>query len=661
MTRRLALLLTLLLVITAACHPHRGQIGGPIGKVDPPEDVLALADRPLTPVEQHKLDAHGFAILGGGSVQGFHVGYAALFHAHAPVYVTADALLYAWHSSYDKILIEVEQRSLVPTLDAMLGELRARLAAAGAAPQAKADLDVYLAVALSFLHGKAEPPVAGGDPEQITALFQHGERAEGSGFELFGEPAQFDWSMLKPRGHYTTLAEMQCYFRAMSWLGRAEFRIAHRMDPKRPWQVNRRALGSTLLLASLFDASARAKWQSIDATLTAFVGPQDSLSLPTLSAIAAPGLARAPDDAVIAAFERPTHQAIHTQLAYAGEGSIAYLVLGQRFAFDSSVLGDLVHGSLATDPPRLMPTPLDVAHTVFHNPAATALLAPEVERYGAVYQRALAAHAAQPIPDDSLYHLWLGALRELSPDPARDANLPAPLTSDAWARRMLATQLASWAELRHDNLLYAKQSFTGELECEFPDAYVDPYPAFYARMEQIARRARAVVSVPAVTAYLDRMAATMARLRAIAERERANQPLTSDDLEFIDHMVSLDGRDVVCAVVTEPKGWYAELFFEQATALWHDPVIADVHTQPTDEAGNMVGRVLHVATGKPRMIAIRIAHDGGAHTQTYRGFVSSYGELVTEGFQRLTDDEWRDRITRQMLGTPPWLADLTAP
>ena len=55
-----------------------------------------------------------------------------------------------------------------------------------------------------------------------------------------------------------------------------------------------------------------------------------------------------------------------------------------------------------------------------------------------------------------------------------------------WNRRILNTQLESWAELRHDNLLYAKQSFTAVAACEYPDAYVDPYPAFYAAMARMA-------------------------------------------------------------------------------------------------------------------------------------------------------------------------------
>ena len=62
--------------------------------------------------------------------------------------------------------------------------------------------------------------------------------------------------------------------------------------------------------------------------------------------------------------------------------------------------------------------------------------------------------------------------------------------TEAWGRRMLNTQLASWAELRHDTILYAKQSYTGGASCEFPDALVDPNPAFFARLRPTPPRAR---------------------------------------------------------------------------------------------------------------------------------------------------------------------------
>jgi hypothetical protein len=198
---------------------------------------------------------------------------------------------------------------------------------------------------------------------------------------------------------------------------------------------------------------------------------------------------------------------------------------------------------------------------------------------------------------------------------------------------------------------------------------VDPYPAFFAGMEALAIKGRdAIASAgpgPDTSAHLaeffEHMASTMARLRAIAERERANEPLTTDDLEFLNHMVAMESKALGCTVELAPSGWYAELYYAPKWILVHQPVVADVHTQSTDLDGNLVGKVLHVGTGLPRMLIVTIAHDHGTHAQTYWGFVSSYGETVTDHFQRLTDDDWTRRVfTNQAVLTPKWLQSVVA-
>ena len=234
---------------------------------------------------------------------------------------------------------------------------------------------------------------------------------------------------------------------------------------------------------------------------------------------------------------------------------------------------------------------------------------------------------------------------------------------------MLNGQLASWAELRHDNLLYAKQSVTGMAMCEFPFGYVDPYPKFYEAMEQLASRTSSTIEAlpwewqrkAALLTWFAQMRVTMNRLRDIAGREVANQPLLSSDLDFFNHMVSLTGRSAGCTSVTEAEGWYADLFFDRSKALWHEAVVADVHTQPTDEDGNMVGYVLHVGTDRPRMMVVTLQHDGGAHPQTYRGFVSTYAERQTSNFERLTDEAWREALQKGPTEAPSWMAPILAP
>ena len=61
----------------------------------------------------------------------------------------------------------------------------------------------------------------------------------------------------------------------------------------------------------------------------------------------------------------------------------------------------------------------------------------------------------------------------------------------------LNTQLGSWAELRHDTLLYAKQSYTGIPACEYPDVYVEPYPELFAAIVKYAEQGARIVEIAA--------------------------------------------------------------------------------------------------------------------------------------------------------------------
>ncbi|WP_394834549.1 DUF3160 domain-containing protein [Pendulispora rubella] len=653
-------------------HSHRNRL---IQPEEPPlhvEDHSAaehVADLPSGPggSEAQLLSKYGLAI-GERSAKSFHRGYADLFRKHQPVYVTADAILEGWSSSYDDILASVEYLALMPALERLLNGLRSELAHATGNAEARSDLDTYLTVAARLATGKPLQPIAGADEHAIDAIVENANYAQGSKLALFGGMA-FDFSMLKPRGHYTRSTELQQYFRAMSWLGRVEFRMAEGNNVD--WTVNRRVVRVVALLRRLFTPDAQVQWRTLDSTQEALVGPPDSMSLPGFDAgmkTLAGHLEDASDRDVVRAFLPHARQQINTQIVDAGHDILAFVTLGQRYVYDSHVFSALTHGKLVTA--RTMPTPLDVGAAVLHHPGARTLLEDEVQRYGAEYQGALAKMTAQsdaPNPalwEGSLYHRWLHALRELSPQPARDAGLPAPFTSGAWGMRLLNTQLASWAELRHANILYAKQSFAEGI-CDYPDGYVDPYPAFWAALEELARRGGATMDALLLAAdarglqgYFQHAASVAGRLRAMAEKERRNEPLDKDDIDYLNHMVSIDGSHVGCHGPYEiPGGWYADLYMDKKQILDFKPVIADVHTAPQDDVGREAGRVLHVAVSPPREIAITIRHDGGKHTRTYRGYVSAYSERITEHSYRYTDELW---ASEGAPWTPPaWLAPIT--
>ena len=63
----------------------------------------------------------------------------------------------------------------------------------------------------------------------------------------------------------------------------------------------------------------------------------------------------------------------------------------------------------------------------------------------------------------------------------------------AWARKELSTFLGSWAELKHDTVLYAKQVYAeaggGNMDVD-DRGYVEPNPLVFGRLAALAKTTR---------------------------------------------------------------------------------------------------------------------------------------------------------------------------
>jgi hypothetical protein len=235
--------------------------------------------------------------------------------------------------------------------------------------------------------------------------------------------------------------------------------------------------------------------------------------------------------------------------------------------------------------------------------------------------------------------------------------MPLVTGTEAWNRRILNTQLASWAQLRHDTILYAKQSYTDGGACEFPDAYVEPYPEFFATIARFAERGSAAVGIAgsriepqalsSMREYFTLLGQVATRLQGMAQNQRDGTPFTAEQMAFINEAVTIER---ICGSEFA-KGWYPRLVY--GDPLEFDPTIADVHTQFTDEGGSVVGRVLHVGTGNARLMVMTA--DTCQGPRAYAGLVSTYYERVTEDFKRMTDQEWKPEVQTNP-GTVPWMA-----
>jgi hypothetical protein len=650
-------------------------------------DLIQASALALDDAELERLGKNGFVISKRGAFPTFVRGYAAVYSSDLPVYISADAILEAVHSSYDAVLKLTEEAALTNLLSQMLASMHARLPSlASQNRKSAADLDVYLTVARSLLGGAEVAPVAGAIPKTVHELYQLSTSAAGEAtVTLFGAERLIDASQLAPRGHYTDTEELSRYFRAMMWLGRTDFRLIE-TDSDGSQHFMRPQYDAMLLLRQSMSEDDLARFGKIDAALRAFMGESDYMTVPqTDSLVGALGgleAALAADDASVEAAIRAGGygvQRIASQLMV-NDGKVptlplarSFAFLGQRYVVDSHVLSQVVYDRLPSL--RMMPNPLDVAFGALGNDQALGLLQPELAKFDG-YPGALAgarvlteAHGAE-FWDSNLYNIWLSSLRALSP--AADVSQPSSMGmpevtgTEAWGRRILNTQLGSWAELRHDTLLYAKQSYTGIPSCSYPDAYVDPYPEFYERLRLFAENGVKLgellaeslrVGGESVRSYFTRLEATLAILSGMAAHQRAGTPFTAEQMAFVNHAVRVEKQNAGCVVVDVPDGWLSDMYFVPDTSIEASPTIADVHTQPADEGGNPVGKVLHVGTGYPRLMVTTVNTCEGP--RAYVGVTFAYHEKITNDYMRLTDEAWTAGLPAA--SDVPWMAPVIGP
>ncbi|WP_437757056.1 DUF3160 domain-containing protein [Sorangium sp. So ce1389] len=628
--------------------------------------------------QKEHLSQTGFTISAGHRFPSFASGYSTIYLADLPVFISSDMVLEAIYRSHDKILQQLEQKSLRPRLADLLTSIRSSLLETADAlePEVASDLNFYLGVAVSLLNGgKIDPR----EHSEVQSFVSAAMQAKGIQERvLFGVQRSIDFSQFKPRGHYAGDPELESYFRSMIWLGRIDLRLIETQDDGSQI-LRRRQVESAIALRRLLDSSALEQYQAIDATISAFVGEHDYMTLEEvdelLTALNAPNGIAAVDDATLAGaiVEGQFGQqriASHVMTRQAGGAStfplnLSFALFGQRYTVDSHVFSNLVYDRLPT---RVVPDPLDVAFAALGNDQALGLLGDELD-VEAGYPgelsalRVLVDEHPEQYWEGSLYTSWLGALRALSPGAGTPAaDLPAVARSDAWGRRLLNTQLSSWAQLRHNNVLYVKQSYTSNASCEYPDAYVDPYPEFFDAVVRFAERAQELTATinfdpdfrSQVQDYFGRVARINLTLAEMARAQRSGQPHSKEHLAFINQAVT---ADVNCdGTVLGHTGWYSELHFDPLQAVEMDPTITDVHT---DIGGELpVPRppsVLHVGTGAPRLMVMTV--DSCQGPRAYAGVVSAYHEVLKEGLVRLTDEEWKTQVYGD-LPVVPWLAPL---
>jgi len=253
--------------------------------------------------------------------------------------------------------------------------------------------------------------------------------------------------------------------------------------------------------------------------------------------------------------------------------------------------------------------------------------------------------------EKTLYKFLLSSIKSLNP-PDDLSKYPRSLQTAAYWQSKMIGQLACWTELRHDNLLYTKQSYTGGVICSFPYTYIDPFPKFYEKIAKFSRKAINILqdikyNNSYMFDYFQKLEKVCSNLQIIAQKELENEELSENEKIFLSEMLRLKN---ICGM--EYDGWYPQLYFRGEDSFKKtDYIIADIHTAPTDENGNMIGWVKHAATGSLNM-AIILANNYNGEKTLFIGPILSFYDYTTTNFQRLDDDEWQKIYTQSLINQP---------
>jgi len=566
-----------------------------------------------------------------------------------PSFVTSDAILHAYHVLFDLSLRGLEEEHFADGLYSLMlhmVEVSLRQYHEISDPlwrdYAKKNA-AYFSVAARLLNSSWQiPEVVSPWAEKVLYLIRS---ASGVSDQWFMNQ-RLDWTQFIPRGHYAKSQRLTQYFKTVMWLSRVAFRLRPQdfsYDDELNLERGRNETAQAILLCAAMrqlssvypiDSSGPTRqWATVFDTISFFIGASDDLSLYEYQAIIDSVYDNPRDYAELTDCDRlGVFMATAENLSsprilscFLGDSisinaTKGLRFLGQRFVPDSYVFSELTHDQV---PFRNLPKALDIM-AALGSERAWELLDDQKSYENYVEQmmmlREMFSNLTIQSWTQSLYWLWLYSFKTLVTEPA--PGHPSFMRVSEWVDKQLVTCLGTWTELRHDTILYTKQSYSYNYGVPSPPpGYVEPVPELFARVASLCDMLRTGLATRQlddidVISRLENLQWLALRLKSISEKELSGVALDESD----DQLLRDIGALIAAIEGTREEGGRAAL-------------VADVHTDSTSAT------VLEEAIGNPMCIMVAVPdHDGNVFLAL--GAMYSHYEFTASISNRLSDEAW---------------------
>lgn len=610
------------------------------------------------------------------------------------VFVTSDFLLHVYHKLLEKEFEYIEQKEFYPRLkemtDALFDQSLAdydeasdpsnkasyeRLVAFFAVPKSILDsaheeflspdiadkkLDTEESILGILDSFKSKMPKASYElAKEELALILGQDKLEKSpifGDLLAEEDLSFvhDYTQYGPRSHYNKNSILRSYFKTMMWYGRSNFSLVSS-------ELTRDAINISLLLSK---TNQLKNWEDIYAPTAFFVGKSDDLGVYEYGEIIEDlGVSEVDDKVIIQAQEKLREYESPQIMSSAVAGdkvsdltkeelqakTKGFRFMGQRFTPDAFIFTTLTQGDEKPDPETGESLPSSTTALMVMSSLGSQTAKPLVDDWVSsnapnsknVLNNRLSALKQQfnTVPEDvwtqNIYWGWLYTIKSLFNDSLDKTGYPGFMKNESWNKKDLQTALGSWTELKHDTLLYAKQSYAelgaGGSEEEIPPVpkgYVEPNVIFLDRLIALTRMTNTGLAERNLLDNVfqgrnEKLAKSLEFFRTIAVKEIQNEVISDDDYEKL----RLEAGRLGYILMPLPNE-------EQTENGARSALIADVHTD------TLKGEIMYEATGIPNYIYVAIKDANGIRLT--KGLVFSYFEFNNPLGERLTDEKWRE-------------------
>jgi len=605
-----------------------------------------------------QLAQNGFAIVPANHEQLFHI-YEKNDYNQFPSFVTTDLYLQLYHLYIDCMLRELEEQKLFLLLTQFCQESYKAFTVKQYEESgldtlaAMTWLNTYFTVANALLQDKA--PIGNAD---ALHEYQQVMKSENDYSKYLGyENAFFAYSLFRPRGHYTRNDTLKRYFRTMMWLQTVPFQT------DRPFDMFKASL---LANEIMFNKSLNALYMKLTQPLDWLMGKPDDVSILQMGKVLEEmetddidpnDLGKKIDEIA----EKQTR--IRPKFQHTSRNNVC--LMPQRYQPDAEVLLEMVDYDSKTTK-RAVPKGLDVFAAMGVSAAEQVLMDEQQQwkDFGSQLKK-MKQRMTEIDWKETIATQWLNTLTVMNTD--KPADLPYFMVTPEWQLKDLNAALASWAELKHDAILYAKQPMGAECGGGgVPDpvvkGYVEPNTNFWKKAIELLDNTATLLKeqnmmTEKIANATQRISEELQFLLRVSEKELAGQEATDEEYDQLQYIGSAF-ENISLDLIREPNqylmGWSDVQGADRKVAL-----VADVYTANADN--NPDKSILFEAVGGADEIYVIVELDGCLYLT--RGAVLSYREFTQPmGQPRLTDEEWQQQLEKNpRKGVPEWINRIIVP